>query len=580
MRFLRTISLIAITLSISWSARAQKLDADYYTYPLLNTKRYYSSNFGELRTNHFHSGVDMKTDGVEGKTVVAAADGYISRIFLSPWGFGLALYITHPNGTTTVYGHLQKFRDDIAAYVYRERHRLKQHRVDLYCNSTTFPVKKGEMIALSGNSGSSGGPHLHFEIRETATQKTLNMFAQGIYVPEDNIAPLIQKIHYFEVDTIGGVPLHSNKKSYDLSKDGTLYSLKQTTPMMVGRRGYFVVEVSDRKNNTQNRYGVYNISAQIDGRTFYEYRNDGYTFDITRYCNAIAYYPIQRTSKNEVIRLARIENCIGYFYPQILNNGLITTKQGERRKIRISATDDCLNTATLEFEIEGKADSECFKGSTPNKESLALYNKPFKATYSDDFTVEIPANALYESTVIEVKEFKQEIKTSITRPLLSTAYTVGSKDIPLHKAMTVSFKTSLLGVLDKQLVIARVSDKNEMLYVGGKYKDGVISVSTTTMGTYCVTYDVTDPQISPKFSNGENMSGKKKLQFKLSDNFSGVDKYSATIDGKWVAIDYANGVASINLVDEGIKGDTTHEVIFNISDVCGNKASWKGTFKR
>ena len=160
-----------------------------------------------MRPNHFHSGTDIKTDGVEGKPVVAAADGYVSRIFFSPWGYGMALYIAHPNGTTTVYGHLSRFRKDIADYVWQQRHSQRKNRVDLYCKAGMFPVKRGEQIALSGNTGSSGGPHLHFEIRDSRTQKTLNVIQQGVLKPKDNIAPLMMKLHYVEVDTVRNTPL-------------------------------------------------------------------------------------------------------------------------------------------------------------------------------------------------------------------------------------------------------------------------------------------------------------------------------------------------------------------------------------
>lgn len=564
----------------SWSARAQQLEPDYYTFPLKSVAGYYSSNFGELRTNHFHSGIDIKTDGVEGKTVVAAADGYISRIFLSPWGFGLALYITHPNGTTTVYGHLQKFRDDIAAYVYKERHRLKQHRVDLYCGPNTFPVKQGDMIALSGNSGSSGGPHLHYEIRNTANQKTLNMITEGVITPKDDISPLIQKLHYIEIDSVGGVVRHGNRTSYELTRDGTLYLPSQQSPIQVGRKGYFIVEVSDRKNNTQNRYGVYNLTAEIDGECFYEYRNDGFTFDITRYCNSVAYYPLQRSSRNEVIRMAKQQGCIDYFYPRMANRGVITTQEGETRKIRITATDDCLNSSTLEFEIIGKADTDTFQGEAINSATMAYYNKTFTANVDDVFGVTIPAKSLYESTDIIVKEYTGTVKSSLSRPQLSAAYSVGNKDIPLHKAMKVSFNYKSVAIKPQQLVIATVTDKQEMLYLGGKYSDGVISVSTSSMGTFCLTCDTTAPTIIPKFSDGADMTGKRDISFQLKDNFAGVSSYSATIDGKWVAIDYAKGIASINLVDEGIKGGTTHQISLSISDACGNTASWSGTFIR
>lgn len=572
--------LIAAVVAACGSARAQQLEPDYYIFPLKGVAGYYSSNFGELRTNHFHSGIDIKTNGVEGKTVVAAADGYISRIFQSPSGFGLALYLTHPNGTTTVYAHLQRFRDDIAKYVYRERHRLKRHRIDLFLKPEQFPVKQGDTIALSGNSGSSGGPHLHYEIRNAANQKTLNMIAAGVITPKDDIAPLIQKLHYIEVDTVAGVPRHSKIRSFSLQNDGTLYSLQQQSPIEVGRKGYFIVEVTDRKNDTQNRYGVYHIVAEVDDKPYFEYRNDGFLFDVTRFCNSVAYYPIQRSSKNEAIRLAREQGCIDNFYARIVNRGVITTTEGQRRKITITATDDCINTSTLEFEIVGKPDSACFRGEIANPSKIAYYNRPYSVRCDDMFSVQIASGSLYESQEIEVEQTNIAIKSSTSLPLLSKPYTVGSKDIALHKAMTVAFVLPEISVEKRQMVIASVNDKQEIVCVGGKVENGVIKVNTSSFGTFCLTCDTAAPTITPKFTDGEDLTSRKTIAFALKDNFSGVNSYTIAIDGRWVAIDYAGGVAAVNLDDEGITGGIKHDISISVSDACGNKSSWRGSFIR
>ena len=162
---MKRIIYILLSLFVAFSAAAQSPNPADYDFPLRDVAGYYSANFGEMRPNHFHAGTDFKTDGVEGKPVVAVADGYVSRVSQSPTGYGLALYVTHPNGTTSVYGHLSRFRKDIADFAFSERHRLKQSRVDLYCQADQFPVKRGEEIARSGNTGSSQGPHLHFEVR-------------------------------------------------------------------------------------------------------------------------------------------------------------------------------------------------------------------------------------------------------------------------------------------------------------------------------------------------------------------------------------------------------------------------------
>lgn len=581
MRFRLNI-LYLLYLLIPVALQAQELDPAYYDYPLREVAGYYSSNFGELRSNHFHSGVDFKTDGVEGKPVVAVADGYVSRIFQSPSGYGLALYITHPNGTTSVYGHLSRFRSDIAKYVFQERHRQRKHRVDLYCSPEQFPVKRGEEIARSGNSGSSGGPHLHFEIRRSANQKTLNIIAAGVITPKDDIKPMIRKLHYFEVDTVDGVPRQSKAHTYDTQRsEGAMYTLSQGSTIKVGRNGYFVVEVTDRKNDTQNTYGVYHIVASIDDEPFFEYRNDGFTFDITRYCNAVSYYPIQRNSRNEAIRLAHLRGGIKHFYPTLVDNGAIRVAAGERHSIRITATDDCLNTSTLEFDIVGKADEECFTSELRASATTAHYNRTFTTEVDDSFKAEIPAGALYESTEIESSKADIVIKADSSIVVLSDAYTIGNKSIPLHKSMDIKIKRFVEDkALESHTTLAMVSDKGALSYAGGKYHEGVVSLSTRSFGTYCIVADTTAPTITPQFTNGADCTSKRSISFRLKDNFAGVASYTATIDGKWVAIDFSRGTASINLTDEGITGGIKHEIRFTATDSCGNSKTWRGTILR
>ncbi len=581
MRYGRYILTSIFTFWAIVVAQAQRLDAEYYDYPLRGVAGYYSANFGEMRTNHFHSGVDFKTDGVEGKEVVAVADGYVNRIFLSPSGYGLALYVTHPNGTISVYAHLKQFRKDIAEYVFAERHRLKRHRVDLYCQPGQFKVRRGEVIALSGNSGSSAGPHLHFEIRNAATHKPRNIIAAGLFAPKDDISPLIRRLHYVEVDSVGGVARHSRRISFDvMRREGAIYSLKDTLPIEVGRKGYFIVEVSDRKNDTQNRYGIYHLEAEVDGEVYFEYRNDGFTFDQTRYCNAVAYYPLQRSSKSEVIRLAGVQGGINNFYPTLVDNGVITTREGSRRAMRIKVTDDCLNTSTLEFAILGKPDEASFVGAMPDSSKIAWFDRTFSAEADGVVGITIPAKSLYESVEMELKRSETPIKADSTIILLSEVYTIGDRNIPLHKAMTIDFHCSVEQTLESHAAIASVSERGTLGYVGGTLRNSHISQKHSSFGDFCVVADCTPPTITPNFKRGADCRERKNITFALKDNFSGIASYNATIDGRWVAVDFQHGRASINLTDEGITGGVEYTVIFTATDSCGNKASWKGTFLR
>ena len=568
-------------LCAAFSAAAQSLNPADYDFPLRDVAGYYSANFGEMRPNHFHSGTDFKTDGVEGKPVVAVADGYVSRILQSPSGYGLALYVVHPNGTTSVYGHLSRFRSDIAEYVKVERRRLKQSRVDLYCKAGQFTVKRGEEIARSGNTGSSQGPHLHFEIRDSRTGKTFNIIEQGIVKPKDTISPYIMKVHYIEVDSVGGVPLNSRPETYAVHKaDNTTYRTAQKTPIKVGRNGYFVVETSDRKNDVANTYGVYNLVAKIDGKAVFEYRNDGFTFDLSRYCNAVSYYPIQRSSRNEAMRTAMLQGGTDYFYPTLVNRGVVTTAEGQIREVEFVVTDDCGNTSTLRFQIEGKPDAECFKGETPQGAHVVHYDQDFVGGVDDAVNVVIRKGSLYESIAMKMGRSDVVIKADSSVKVLSPAYAIHDENTPLHTAIGLVFKAEVEKALQPYTTLAMVRSDGRLSYVGGRYRSGNISVRTSSLGTYCVVADRTAPTIRPQFESGQDCRSRNAISFRLGDNFSGVSSYTATIDGQWVAIDYARSRATINLKDEGIGGGVEHTIQLTVKDACGNTASWQGTIVR
>ena len=578
---MRRIYILALLLCLYATAWAQKLDPSYYDFPLRDVAGYYSANFGEMRPNHFHSGTDFKTNGVEGKPVIAVADGYVSRILQSPTGYGLALYVVHPNGTTSVYGHLSRFRKDIADYVFAERHRLKQSRVDLYCKAGQFTVKRGEEIARSGNTGSSQGPHLHFEIRDSRTGKTFNIIKQGIVTPKDDISPYIMKVHYIEVDTVRGVPVHSRPATYAVHKaDNTTYRTAQQSPIKVGRKGYFVVETSDRKNDVANTYGVYNLVEKIDGKTIFEYRNDGFTFDLSRYCNAVSYYPIQRSSRNEAMRTALLQGGTKYFYPTLVNRGVVTTTAEQTRDVEFLITDDCGNTSTLKFQIVGKADADCFKGEIDQEAYIVEYNHDFADKVDDVLSVVIPKGALYESIAMKMGRSDVEIKADSTVSVLSPAYTIHDADTPLQTSIGVVFSMPIEEALQPYTAMASVAANGRLSYVGGTYRNRRFTARTSTFGTFCLVADRTAPVIRPQFTDGQDCRSRNSISFRLSDNFSGVSTYTATIDGQWVAIDYARSRATINLAAEGITGGKSHTVQLTAKDSCGNTATWQGTIIR
>ena len=580
MRYFLTLILAAASVA---SANGQTLPEYDYAYPVKGVQRLYSANFGEMRPNHFHSGIDIKTDGATGKEVVAVSDGYITRLVVQPGGYGRALYVVHNDGTTSVYGHLSKFRSDIEKYVREERLRRRQNRVDLYFAPWQWKVTKGETIAFSGNTGTSYGPHLHFELRQSATARTMNTMAMGIISPKDDIPPAIVRLHYIEVDTLHGVPVNAPRKTYEVrSRVGGGYELADSV-VAVGRNGYFVVEVTDRKNDVQNRFGVYRLCWSEDGQKRFEYTMNGFTFDRSRYCNAVSYYPIQLTSKTEAIRLARIDGNRRDFYRTLVDDGRISAAAGESKLIEIEAEDDCGNISQIAFDIVGKDDDRCFRATEGMAEEFVVdRNKDFRFG-NGEIDVAIPAGALYESVFFKyVKDAKKCASTPSVR-ILSPLHSVLDASVPLHIGMTVSIRYDGPDHLRSKAVLARRNANGKPVYAGGKYEeDGTVSATVTTAGDYMIAADTVPPTVKPRFADGADLSKSSTLSFDIADNFSGVASYEGTIDGQWAIFDWmpVSGRLIHNFVDGNLTRGKRHTVRMTLIDNCGNRRTVESHFYR
>ncbi|MFR9523168.1 MAG: M23 family metallopeptidase [Rikenellaceae bacterium] len=551
---------------------AQTFAPEDFVYPLEDVSRLYSANFGELRSDHFHSGIDIKTEGVTGKKIAAVADGYISRISLSPYGYGLALYVTHPNGTTSVYGHMQEFSDAVTKYVAQERYRTKSQTANLFCSSKQFPVKQGDIIGLSGNSGSSGGPHLHFEIRDSATQEPINVVSHKIITPRDNMAPLIMRVHYIEVDSLQGIARKAPLRSYDVVKNGGNYTILGAENIPVGRKGYFVVEASDRRNDVSNTFGIYNLTASVDGQKYFEYNMDRISFARTRYCNAVGYYPIMIKSRNEALRLSAIENGDLSHYSTIVNRGVVSSKTGQVRNVEIMVKDDCGNASQLNFTIKGKSDDECYKAEVVDVKSIAYAKKQYEYR-GDNITVTIPANALYESTIFECEESDAADST-----IYSKVFDVLNIDTPLHKLMQLSIAADVPFHLQSKVGVACVSRSGKPSFICGEYRYGSVTVSSRNAGKFYVVADTEPPTLKLSFAEGAQLSESKEFTCAMSDELSGVAKYSATLNGAWIALDLDKGVLTHKFRSE--PSGSAHTLIIEATDAVGNKTEITRNFIR
>lgn len=574
---MRRLVLICL-LGVPLCAAAQQPSPGEYIYPVRDVPGLYSANFGEMRPDHFHAGVDIKTDGVEGKPLVAVADGYVSRISVSPSGYGRALYVTLNNGTTAVYGHISRFRDDIEEYVLRQRMARKEHRVDLWCTGDRFPVRQGEVIAYSGNSGGSYGPHLHYEVRDTRTQRTLNTVRLGLLPVRDNLPPRIVRVHYIETDTLQGVPVYAHPVTYEaVQRDSHVYALKRTVPMPVGRNGFFVVEVTDRRDGVSNTFGIYRLSVAADGETYFEYRMDGFTFDQSRYCNAAAWYPLQIRSRNEAIRTGVPVRACRDFYTVLKDRGALRVPAGERRRIRIEAEDDCGHVAHLEFEVEGRGRS--FR-AVADTTAVAVRSYREYRYRSDGFSATVPAGALYESLFAK-PGCRGEVTTKHPEAvILSPRYRMFDPSTPLHREMTVTLRAEVPDSLRPRTVVASLDARGVLRSLGGRYDGGGVTVRTRRTGDLVLAADTVAPAVRPRFTPGGDLSAARGVSFVIGDRFSGIGSYTLRIDGAWMPCDYYPVQGVLRHLFVGEPDGRRHTMRLEVTDGCGNVTVWEGEYLR
>ncbi len=566
---------VSIFFLASLSASAQE-----YAYPLVGVRGHHSASFGEMRENHFHSGIDIKTDGVEGKAVVAVADGYVSRMSLSPSGYGLALYITHPQmGTTSVYGHLSRLRDDLRDRLTAERYKSRRNRINIYPAPSEYPVRRGETVAWSGSSGTSFGPHLHFEIRDTKSQRTLNTVARGLFRPADRIAPRILMLHYVEIDSVGRVAVAAPLRSYGVRREGAKYV--PNGRVEIGRCGYFVIEVRDNRDSSANRFGIHRVGEWVGGEKHYEYLMDGFAFADSRYCNAVSYFPLQVRAKCEVIRLAQLERCPDRFFAAVRERGVVRAAAGETRRVRIEVADDCGNASVLEFDAVGMEDDRLF--AAPSVDSLPVLDcARANSVECGDVALSVPAGALYESAFCHIERLDERPDVDSTIVVLSPVYRIMDDLTPIHSTVNISIRADIPLALQRKACIAAADRKGRFSYLGGFCTAGGVMVGSRRFGEMAIVADTAAPRIRPRWTDGADLRHAKSVCFTLSDNFSGIMNYECRIDGQWRSLDYSPLHGTLeHRFDIPLSGsDTEHEIVIRAEDCCGNRAEWRGRFVR
>lgn len=535
-------------------------------HPPLKIPLYLSGNFGEIRPDHFHSGIDIKTKGVIGHQVFSVESGYISRIKVQANGYGKSIYITHPNGYTSVYGHLDKYRDDIAKYVKKIQYKRRSHMVDIYLKPDHFQLKKGDLIAFSGNTGGSSGPHLHFEIRTAGNQHPTNVLKYNFDI-EDSVAPRFKRLIVYPVDEHGHVNGTSKRVSFQIVKDKGYYTIPWGSKIHASGNLGISVEVFDYLNGASNRCGVYTLEMYVDEQLTYSHVMEEFSFSETRFVNAHMNYEELIRSGTKAHRLHRLPNDRLRIYNQLKGEGVLEVNEDRKYEIRVVATDMAGNSSELKFSLSGETNTLPINKPSQRIAETMKFNKS-NSFEREEVKVEIPANALYQDF-----EFTFDKSPGI-KESLTDFFHIASPEIPVHLPFTLSIETTVKDhALQDKLLLITINDNNEIEPAGGEYGDGSVVARLRSFGKYAIALDTIAPDITPQ--NGRvtgDLTGRKALKFTILDDLSGIEKYEGYIDNKWVLFEYdpKNDLLKYTFDSERINKGSEHELELYVSDAKGN----------
>ncbi|MBP5782241.1 MAG: M23 family metallopeptidase [Bacteroidales bacterium] len=567
----RILLFFCLLLSFGYIAAQQKVDFQ----PPVEGQSFLSGTFGELRAGHFHTGVDIKTDGVEGKRVYSAASGYVARIVVSPTGYGKALYIAHPNGYTTVYGHLQSFRKDIAQYVRDVQFSKKSFAIDISLKPDQFVVGQGDFIALSGNSGGSGGPHLHFEIRETDTEYPVNPLKFNFLNVNDGRCPCINSIAVFPYNAKSFVNGHNKPLFRDVSGDCYNHNLADTSTILVQDKVYFGVRTFDLMDNIKNHNGIYFVKCYFDSDLIFYYQTDSTSFFQGRCVNSIIDYPTYQTKKTRYYKTYFEPNNSSMLLKPTGHDGLVQITDDKVHTVTFVVSDCYDNTSKVEFKIRRD------EGEHPVINDDSEYHFKFYESNkleTDYLKVSTDRYALFDNI-----DFDVYTTNSKDERLLSPVYHIGDKTLASFKKISVSIK------LDPAKTNAY---KPEQLYVGsetstgwspiiGKVADGWINFSVYGFGNFAVMADTEKPSVSCgklKDDAVADLTGVRQLRVIIKDDKSGISKYIPTFNGDCIIMDYdaINDVMIYVFDSHAVKG--TNLLKIEVTDKCGNTTVYERKF--
>ena len=538
---------------------------DYFTSPL-DITLVLSGTFAELRSNHFHSGLDIKTQGKEGFKTYAAAAGYVSRIKISRSGYGKALYITHPNGYTSVYAHLQKFAPTIEAYVKKQQYIKETFEIELFPKAEDLKVSTKEFIAYTGNTGGSGGPHLHFEIRDKQ-ERPLNPMLFGFDI-KDTTKPMVYELFGYPLSDGSHINGETSRVKIRIIKlPNGHYKTEQITAF--GEIGFGIIS-TDRQDFASNKNGLNHIKTSFNGSKKLEVDFKRFSFNETKHLNRYIDYGYFFETKKRIQKLFIEKNNPLQLFKNYENNGIVCLQDATNSIYKIVVSDYKGNQSELTIPIKGlKKELPEDKPFPQNLQQIIASEETILE--KDHVSVQIYKDSFYENVAINFEVTNDTLK--LHKPI-----------IPLQKSMNINFDISQYKGSDKdKLFIGSVSRYgNKIYYTPTKKRGNTLTARTKYLGNYTLGIDDENPKIEAiNFKNGSWMTNYRYLKVKILDEISGIKNYRATINDQWILMEYDTKTQTLthDFNDEMIT-ETKNNLKIIVTDNVGNSSTFETTFYR
>lgn len=529
-------------------------------HPPLDIPLVLASNFGELRPNHFHMGLDFKTNGVTGLKLYAIEKGFVKRVVVSPYGYGKVVYIQHPNGHTSVYAHCQEFQGKLQTFVENKIISLRDNQIDLELSPTDVPITRGEVFALSGNTGSSTAPHLHFELRESLTDAALNPLKYGFEL-DDHKKPEIYGLKVYAVTREGyRYPNFELKKSVKGTDGNFAVSDVINIPSLYcSRTGGigFSFDMIDHLDGASNKCGVYGYDLYINDQLKYSTRIDKVPFESTRYVNSHKDYEAYAIQGQNYHKAYHTDQNSLPIYGK--SNGIIPFKPGDSASVMLKVYDASNNVSTLNFRIkieEGTINPVDGLVSDPS-----YLNPCCKASYNKgNVFLKFPEESVYEPMRMNIENFSKSI---------------GQKEVPVQSAYSMKVRNVTNGVDTNYYLLFRTA-KGRTRVVSSKVQGkDILANEVKYFGDFYIAKDSIAPSIRPdKVSLGKD----RTLTWKISDHQSGLLKYQLTIGDRWIPLDYEYKNNTLSAVLPSDVQSTPFTVTLIVTDKCGNKSTWEKSY--